>query len=179
MKEYSNVILNINDVSVLRRRSDAINECDEQLQDDDKKFREKVIRIVGCVPLYWMGFITKRNTLKECKTASEMSQIYSILKTYKTAIFDSYKQPCDYMKVATGVLQKKLEYNHWLVLDFVYMDDFYQEIVNVRDFGFESFWSAVGGFLGIFMGYSMLQLPDFVAYLYSILHNVKLSTSST
>ena len=174
LKEYSNVILNINDVSVLRRRSDAINECDEQLQDDDKKFREKVIRIVGCVPSYWMSLMTKGDTFKECKTAAEMSQIYSILKTYKTAIFDSYKQPCDYMKVSTGVLQKKLEYNHWLVLDFVYMDDFYQEIVNVRDFGFESFWSGVGGFVGIFLGYSLLQIPDLLQKLWSSTANKRL-----
>ena len=71
------------------------------------------------------------------------------------------------MKAATGVLQKKLEYNHWLVLDFVYMDDFYQEIVNVRDFGFESFWSGVGGFVGIFLGYSLLQIPDLLQKLWA------------
>ena len=64
------------------------------------------------------------------------------------------------MKVTTGVLQKKLDFSHHLVLDFVYMDDFYEEIINVRDFGFESLWSGVGGFVGIFLGYSLLQIPD-------------------
>ena len=96
-----------------------------------------------------------------------MSQIYSILETYKRAVFDSYKQPCDYMKVTTGVLQKKLELGHHLVLEFVYMDDFYEEIINVRDFGFESFWSGVGGFVGIFLGYSLLQIPDLLYKLWA------------
>ena len=114
-----------------------------------------------------MAFTTKRNGMKECKTSSEMDQIYSILATYKKAIFDSYKQPCDYMKVTTGVLQKKMDFGYHLVLDFIYMDDFYQEIVNVRDFGFESFWSGIGGFVGIFLGYSLLQIPDLLEGLWS------------
>ena len=108
-----------------------------------------------------------RNDLKECKMASEMSQIYTILETYKRAVFDSYKQPCHYMKVTTGVLQKKLDFGHHLVLDFVYMDDFYEEIINVRDFGFESLWSGVGGFVGIFLGYSLLQIPDLLQSLWA------------
>ena len=58
------------------------------------------------------------------------------------------------------LLKKKLDYGFHLVLDFVYMEDFYQEIINVRDFGFESFWSGIGGFVGIFLGYSLLQIPD-------------------
>ena len=92
-----------------------------------------------------------------------------MIETYKRAIFDSYKQPCDYMTVTTGVLQKKPDYGFHLVLNFVYMDDFYQEIVNVRDFGFESFWSGIGGFVGIFLGYSLLQIPD-------LLHDLWFST---
>ena len=39
-------------------------------------------------------------------------------------------------------------------------DKSYQEIVNIQEFSFESFWSAVGGFLGMFLGYSLLQLPE-------------------
>ena len=39
------------------------------------------------------------------------------------------------------------------------MDNKYQEIRNERAFAFESFWSAVGGFMGIFVGASLSQLP--------------------
>ena len=67
--------------------------------------------------------------------------------------------------------EKKLDFGFHLVLDFVYMEDFYQEIINVRDFGFESFWSGIGGFVGIFLGYSLLQIPD-------LLHSLWASTSN-
>ena len=72
----------------------------------------------------------------------------------------SYEQPCDYMKVSVGIAQQKTEAPLSVVLALVYMDENYQEVVNARDFGFESFWSGVGGFVGIFLGYSLLQLPE-------------------
>ena len=48
----------------------------------------------------------------------------------------------------------------YLDLAFVVGCDIFQEIVNARDFGAESCWSGMGGFVGIFLGYSILQLPD-------------------
>ena len=43
-----------------------------------------------------------------------------------------------------------------------YMDKTYKETTNRRDFGFETFWSSIGGFTGIFLGFSLLQIPDLV-----------------
>ena len=48
------------------------------------------------------------------------------------------------------------------IINFIYTERFYQEIENVQDFTFESFWSGVGGFVGIFLGYSLLQFPAFL-----------------
>ena len=94
----------------------------------------------------------------------------------------SYKGPCTDMGILSTnerVSKTSPDTLESVRIRIEYMERYYQEIVNGEEFGFESFWSAVGGFLGIFMGYSMLQLPDFVAYLYSVLHNIKLSPSST
>ena len=41
----------------------------------------------------------------------------------------------------------------------IYNDRQYEEIQYARDFGFESFWSGVGGFAGLFMGFSIMQFP--------------------
>ena len=49
-----------------------------------------------------------------------------------------------------------------LITSFNYIDKNYQEIANERDFGFESFWSAVGGFIGIFVGASLSQVPALI-----------------
>ena len=59
------------------------------------------------------------------------------------------------------------------LINFRYPEENYQEIENVRDFGFESFWSAVGGFIGIFMGYSMLQIPELLSILPPLFRRLK------
>ena len=41
-----------------------------------------------------------------------------------------------------------------------YDETMYEEIEYSKDFGVESFISNVGGFVGIFLGYSMMQFPE-------------------
>ena len=60
--------------------------------------------------------------------------------------------PLQYGRGETGT--KNLEYF------FRYEEDIYQEIENKRDFGFEGFWSSVGGSVGIFLGCSLLQAAE-------------------
>ena len=53
--------------------------------------------------------------------------------------------------------------NHrFLTLKIVirYSTEIYQEISNIRDYNLDTLWSSVGGFIGIFLGYSLLQLPE-------------------
>ena len=49
-----------------------------------------------------------------------------------------------------------------LKLVIKYTEDVYQEIENIKDISFEQFFSAVGGFVGIFLGYSFLQIPGMI-----------------
>ena len=49
-----------------------------------------------------------------------------------------------------------------LVLKVSYTAETFQDIENVQDFGFEAFYSGTGGYVGIFLGYSLLQLPDLI-----------------
>ena len=95
---------------------------------------------------------------RDCATTNEMEEIFYAIKN-KENILASYEPPCDYMKVSVGIIQQPY-YSYWMLIKLIYMDENYQEIVNTQDFGFESFWSGVGGFVGIFLGYSLLQFPD-------------------
>ena len=40
----------------------------------------------------------------------------------------------------------------------------YLEITNNEAFGFESLWSQIGGFAGIFLGFSLLQVPSLLLH---------------
>ena len=51
-----------------------------------------------------------------------------------------------------------------IAIKFVYSTQLYEEIQYTRAIGFESWLSNVGGFVGIFLGYSMMQFPEFLLY---------------
>ena len=80
--------------------------------------------------------------------------------------------PCEEMIVVTNIVKErgrrrmekpldaiKYEMTSYLDIDIIQGSEMYQEIDNVRDFGAESCWSGIGGFVGIFLGYSLLQIP--------------------
>ena len=85
-------------------------------------------------------------------------------------------QPCNDMIVVTNIVKESgrirkdayLDQNTkkkvtYLDMAFVVGSEMFQEIDNLRAFGLESCWSGIGGFVGMFVGYSILQLPEFLA----------------
>ena len=55
----------------------------------------------------------------------------------------------------------------------IYTENYYQEIANSQDFSLEAFFSGVGGFIGIFLGYSILQIPELLDNFLLFVHGVK------
>ena len=56
---------------------------------------------------------------------------------------------------------------HWIdgfnsstLIKISYLENYYEEIKQIEDFGIQDFISNVGGFIGIFVGYSMIQIPE-------------------
>ena len=50
-------------------------------------------------------------------------------------------------------------------IEIQYADKYYEENIQVQDFGFQDFISNLGGFIGIFLGYSMMQIPQLLSKL--------------
>ena len=82
-------------------------------------------------------------------------------------------QPCDEMSIGNNLYKTypkgkgkhKDEHgndHHKFQIEVNYPEDTYYEISTSQAFGFESFWAGVGGFVGIFLGFSLLQLPELV-----------------
>ena len=97
------LVLDINFISIMRNRKDAIEPCDESLQNDDRKWMEKVVGIIGCIPCYWQDIFLNSTGFKRCKTPTELQKASKYLprnneKTTKS-ILRMYTQPCDQMRV--------------------------------------------------------------------------------
>ena len=50
-----------------------------------------------------------------------------------------------------------------------YQLQYYQELRYFADFDLETFISNIGGFVGIFLGYSMMQLPELLGIILKLL----------
>ena len=166
-KRDNHLIFNIFQVIILRRRADSNIPCNNTLHDDDLQFRIEVSRRIGCIPIYWRNIMRNKIHLDYCNTSERMKYVHSLIKDLKETQ-SNYRAPCNEMKLAfTFESQEVFGFggdtsSTDLITTFNYIDKNYQEIINERDFGFESFWSAVGGFIGIFVGASLSQVPTLI-----------------
>ena len=163
--DHSKTTLQLNRLSILRKRQDANVPCNPKLENDDVHFRGFLAQKAGCIPIYWQDGLSSNNSFGPCTTSSEMKIIYKEVKN-KEYVFSEYDQPCEYMEVSLGASQHSSSYDNVTLLELQYMKHNYQEIVNIKDFELESLWSSVGGFVGIFLGYSLLRVPDLIQILF-------------
>ena len=154
-----NVDVRISDVSVLKHRPNSKIKCDAGIQNDDSKAMVKIIQRLKCVPPYWHTMVMRNWSYASCNTTLELKTAYNLSQNYDE-ILSSYDPPCIQMNVLAISSDKKLIHGEPIGITIYYGSMIYQMIDNLQEFGFESFWSAVGGFIGIFLGYSLLQLPE-------------------
>ena len=167
----SKINLKINHVSILRRRENSKSPCDMNLKNDDDMFRNMVIKQVGCAPSYWKSLLSVPNSTKICATSDEMFAIYHYL-TNKDQIMSLYDQPCNYMKISVETVQQP-NFLRYMLFHLVYTSEHYEEYLNSREFGYESLGAGVGGYVGIFLGYSFLQIPSTLNAFWMWLKRVK------
>ena len=162
--ENNHLIFSLAQVTVLRKRFNAKIPCDPDLENDELKLKLEIMKRVGCTPNYWRAIVPQKYLMKECSESSEMAKIYKDI-THLKNVFSKYKQPCDEMKVVTSLQRQPYGYSGdaYLYVEFFYMDENYQEIVNQRDFTLAGFWSSTGGFVGMILGYSLMQVPDVIS----------------
>ena len=129
----------------------------------------------GCVPAYWKH-LTQLKKVKECKTAEELKNMHHLIGHYKSILLN-YNPPCIDMKSLISYTKGTIQTDRKIVFKIVYTVDVFQEITNVKEFTFEMFWSSVGGFLGIFLGYSVLQVPELIMYIMPFLKRLRLFKS--
>ena len=83
-----------------------------------------------------------------------------------------FTRPCEEMVIVSYIQKQEgrkreesptkqgQDFVSYLDFEFTQGSEKLQVILNERDFGVESCWSGIGGFVGIFVGYSLMQLPE-------------------
>ena len=154
----------VSQVNILRKRVDANEICDPNVIDD-LAVLETTIKQINCTPPFWKSMLPENNSFPTCNSPTQLKHVSDILKAPDKlmGIFNQYIGPC--IKLSSIVTFQEKAKNkekdpESFVLVFNYLEEMYQEIRNERDFNLEMFWSSVGGFIGMFLGYSLWQCPE-------------------
>ena len=150
-------------IVVLKKRKNAKVPCDPDLENEDQKLLEEVINHCGCMPKHWNELTNLR--MPECEQKNE-TDIITNLPTRMENVTALYTPPCNEMMIVANA-KRMLETNpkdeRHLTIQINYMNEMFLEIENGEGFPAQQFLCRTGGFLGIFLGFSLLQIPDLVA----------------
>ena len=154
--------LKLSQGTILRKRSDYASQC-KNITDYDRHFQEVVCNKTdtSCIPPYWKKSLDGVLDLKECATQTQMKAIYNHMMNYKD-LLDHSDAPCIdmYNAVASNWNARQGRNDtKQKIIKFLYTEKYYEEIQYSKAFDVEGFISNLGGFVGIFLGYSLMQLP--------------------
>ena len=178
----------ISQVTLLKNRHDSDHACNAALKDEDTEIMENILNddMVKCVPTYWIGLKNYSSRYAKCTSDAQYKRIGEITANFTSHEFVrmKFKHPCEEMIIVTNVQKVKGRERRrntlieptfdpfWIQSDpdpyveklyfdiqFRHVNERYQVITNTKGFTVESCWAGIGGFIGIFVGVSLMQLP--------------------
>ena len=157
--------IKISECKRLRKRINSNEPCSKKIQNYDQYLQEKVVEHLECVPVYFKQVMSNHSKIKDCDSKSKLMEAQYIIDNFDKFL-NHYEKPCDDMLVLTidSVDNSPNPKPTDIAIKFVYSTQLYEEILYTRAIGFESWLSNVGGFVGIFLGYSMMQFPDILLF---------------
>ena len=152
-------------LEIMHFRNKNNKPCNENWREDDTEIRKKIMSNAGCVPPYWQ---TQYNMqYPSCSTREEMKTVYTDISwnylvtpcriISKSAWFDN--------ESPTKVYEDKFANKSseaYFSTRFYFPRKYFKDIHSVRAFNIETMIGNGGGYLGLCLGYSFLQLPNFI-----------------
>ena len=158
-------------IEVFRKRNTFHESCNKNGKMYDDTVLREIIRMANCRPPHWKIY----SDHPICNSKEKMSNV-SIPESYghiaSTAFLKKFVEPCDGILSATsktiserrhGTENGKSSAEVW----FHFNNERYKEIKYTRSFDFEGLIGNVGGYIGLFLGCAIWQLPDAVQFIYN------------
>ena len=164
-------------IAVYRKRNTFHNECSKHWTGYDEIVFRDIIKTANCRPPHWN--ISSEYPI--CNSKEKMKNVaipQSIGKTASSTFLKKFLRPCDGIleaKLKTVSERRQMTFGGSISTDgvdaadveFLFMNDHYKEIKYTREFDIESLIGNVGGYIGLFLGFAIWQLPDVMVMLAS------------
>ena len=152
-------------IEAMRHRNSGKKSCNQMWKKNDEKIMLEIVKQTGCKPPHWKLF----STLPVCKDAAKM-------KIFHKANNNNHEKPCQTIQTLS------FGYEEHKILDFEnrelenqttriskvvfhFTDQTFMKIQQVRRYGVKDAVGDIGGYLGLFLGFSILQLQEMFARL--------------
>ena len=153
----------IQQVTRLRKRADAQVECDPSTENDDEMYMTSLMNHLNCIPSYWRSIVEDGKNFANC-TDEKLKLIHSYIMDRENAPF-LYTPSCA-STIITALTEKmtmenfcKYTEDFWKFRVF-YPQKIFTQIISTREVPAEGLVSGIGGFIGMCLGISLMQLPD-------------------
>ena len=179
VKKYPNVLeFKVSQIKILRRRPGSNDPCNIDIVNDDKHLQNELIRKLGCIPIYWKTFHALQKHWNVCESPEQLKYAFFNISDMKNFL-ELNKKPCNEMIIQTNdfLNSRPLVSPKDGAIAFHYTEKVYEEIQYDKSMGFASWLSNVGGFIGIFLGYSMMQFPEFIIWILDFVGKQKFKMS--
>ena len=180
----------IDNTEVIRRRSTLKARCNQGVVRHDDCIMKQILQNTKCKPPHWIHLdypickdkdsISRANTEDFRKHSRNHFATPDFLKKFPMC------EPCNELKVLTFTMQEvqrrtnESEISSLIpkigsedaMLDLVFKSTVYKEILHVRAFDIESLIGNMGGYFGLFLGFTLWQAPDAIKFSFSKLKNL-------
>ena len=164
----------IDSVEIVRSRNTLSSPCVVNSIDDVNHITKSLTKNVKCKPPNW-----KDVEYPVCKEKNSMKKLNINEGFFNDPEFlANFTGPCNQMKTVTFTVQdiprpeNDLYKKDHAKIYLIFKSTAYKEILHVRAFDIESLVGNTGGYIGLFLGFAIWQLPDGIKIIVQLLEKL-------
>ena len=178
----------INNIVVIRRRNTYREPCDEQWKSIDDNILHGIAESVGCKPRHWK---LESETTNYCDSLQKMNEtVIPPAYNFDSDLLDRFPPPCHQLQIVmhesrtnernvtkwntitTGVENNSSISNITRSMEIFFEMKYYEEVLHLQGFNFDSLLGNAGGYIGMFLGVALWQIPEIFVSCLRKMHNL-------
>ena len=162
-------------MDVLERRNKKDNPCIEDWKNHDQYVVDHIVSSVGCRPPHWKS----QHKVPLCRSQKEMKSVLPPLEKHQ---FLNFVPPCrsitNFPFSYSEMDEMVLRFPEYFQITMTCADPTFKNIAQVKEYSTQTLIGNTGGYLGLILGCSVIQLPVFIFKICKRLKSLKLKRTS-
>ena len=152
----------VKDIEVLEHRNKGKTPCTTDWKNYDQIVMDAIMKNVGCRPPHWTT--AKMKNLQLCSNVDDMKNFMR-----PTSVLQNFIPPCQFIeRIHYDYTEDDFAtFANTFAMRVIHQPTDFRKIKQTKAYDLESLVGNVGGYMGLFLGYALLQLPALCMILWS------------